>query len=86
MISDTLPIAERVAKAVSLAALIPKVATELRRLYAKGALPEEVDRKTIHTFLEEAAAVEEQAAELRERLKEHSEWLKSLKKLGFGES
>jgi hypothetical protein len=77
------PYEQRLKQAVTLARLIPKVATEIKRLYAQNALPEDVDRKVVHAFLDEAKEVGKQAAVLEKRLADYAAWVKGLEKLGF---
>jgi hypothetical protein len=78
-----MPIKEKLEHAVKLANLIPKLSADIQRLYAKGALPENVDRKMIHTFMEEAKEIEKSVDGLTEKLKEYEVFEKSLQKLGF---
>ena len=83
LITGHLPLKEKLEHALKLATLIPKLSTEIQRLYAKGALPEQVDRKMIHTFIEEAKEIEKSAEKLTEKLKEYEGFEQSLQKLGF---
>jgi hypothetical protein len=83
LITGHMPIKEKLEHAVKLANLIPKLSADIQRLYAKGALPENVDRKMIHTFMEEAKEIEKSVDGLTEKLKEYEVFEKSLQKLGF---
>lgn len=83
LITDSMPIEKRLEESLKLANLVPKLGKELQSLYGKGALPEEIDRKTLHKFIEEAKAVGKQTTALVERMNEYNAWVKKVRKLGF---
>lgn len=83
LITGHMPIKEKLQHAIKLAKLIPKLSVDIQRLYAKGALPENVDRKKIHTFMEEAKSIEKYTETLIEKLKEYEGFEKALKVMGL---
>lgn len=81
--SHSHPYEKRLKQALALSGLVPKVAAEIKRLYGQGALPEEIDRATVHAFLDEAKEVSKETEMLKRRLDEYEKWARGVKKLGF---
>jgi hypothetical protein len=65
-VTDSMNTEQKLAAYTKLADMTAQLGKEIQRLYAKGALPENVDRKMVHAFLDGIAGVEKRKHQLAE--------------------
>lgn len=84
LITDSMSPDVRLKAYITFLELIETVGKEIQRLYQKGGLAPEVDRKLLHKFLGEVEVVSEMGGELLQALQKMQELRKTLDNLGLG--